>query len=276
MTEDILLPENLPQPEFAPDEENASQQVSSEELIAPDTHAHRSTFGWIDLLLVTACAAAVLLGGSVAIQRMVATQDTAGQPVSPVTLGLVSAFLESISIFFGQVVLGAVRRKHLLRMLGFVKPARKWMIISGLIGLAMIPLAGWITLLIQMILNLPVENPQLEFLLPDQFSWPGLIASFLLIGVLIPIVEESYFRGLVYPTLRSRWTVTASLVVSSAYFGLLHGNIALIGMAFILGLVLGWVYERSQSIWPPILIHSINNGMKILIMYLFIVFGILQ
>jgi membrane protease YdiL (CAAX protease family) len=81
---------------------------------------------------------------------------------------------------------------------------------------------------------------------------------------------------MVYTTMRGKWSVGLSLVVSSAYFGLLHGDIALAGMAFILGVILGWVFERSKSLWPSILIHMINNGIKILAIYLFVALGLIK
>jgi hypothetical protein len=110
-------------------------------------------------------------------------------------------------------------------------------------------------------------------LLPGEFSWGGLIAGLLLIGVLVPIAEEAYFRGLLYQTMRNRWRMSVSLIASSAIFGIVHGDIAVAGMAFILGLILGWVFERSQSLWTAIIIHAINNGIKIIAIYTIVGLG---
>jgi uncharacterized protein len=245
---------------------------------APESPAVKaeSPWKWLDLLLVTTGAGLLILGGSALIRLVINRQETAGHPVPIASTALLSALLEVLSLMGSLYFLGLVRKKKPWSALGFSRPTLHWVVIAGLIGLIMIPLAGWITLLIQMLLNLPTENPQLEFLLPEHFSLFGLIASFVLIGVLVPIAEEAYFRGLVYTTMRSKWSVGLSLVVSSAFFGLLHGNIALAGMAFALGVILGWVYERSKSLWPSIVIHMINNGIKILAIYIFVALGILK
>jgi hypothetical protein len=233
------------------------------------------SWNWLDVFLVTAGAGLLILAGSVLIRWGSSYLEATGVTVSKNTTGLASALLEVISLMVSLYFLGLVRRKRSWSDLGLILPTPFWAAISVLIGLFVIPLAGWITLLIQMIFNLPNQNPQLEYLLPGEFSWGGLIASVILIGVFVPIAEEAYFRGLVYQTMRTKWRVGISLVLSSAYFGILHGDIALAGMAFILGLILGWVYERSQSLWPAIIIHMINNAVKVLAIYILIAIGIL-
>jgi membrane protease YdiL (CAAX protease family) len=235
-----------------------------------------SPWNWLDLLLITIGAGLLFLAGSAGIRWLIDWQESAGSPMSIASSALISALLEVLGLMGSIYFLGLVRKKKSWSALGFTRPTLKWVVIAGLIGLLMIPLAALITVLIQMLFDLPAENPQLEFLLPDHFSVFGLAASFILIGVLVPIAEETYFRGLVYTTMRNKWRIGLSLVVSSAYFGILHGNIALAGMAFVLGIILGWVYERSRSLWPSILIHMINNGIKILAIYLFVALGILK
>jgi CAAX protease family protein len=235
-----------------------------------------SPWNWLDLLLVTIGAGLFILGGSALMRWVINRQEAAGHPVPITSSALLSALLEVLSLIGSIYLLGLLRKKKPWSSLGFTQPPAKWVAVAGLIGLVMIPLAGWITIVIQKLLNQPLENPQLEFLLPEHFSWFGICAGFILIGILVPIAEETYFRGMVYTTMRGKWSVGLSLVVSSAYFGLLHGDIALAGMAFILGVILGWVFERSKSLWPSILIHMINNGIKILAIYLFVALGLIK
>lgn len=50
-----------------------------------------------------------------------------------------------------------------------------------------------------------------------------------------------------------------AIAVSAALFGLLHGNLPQFIHAFVIGLLLGWLYYRTDSIIPGILFHWVNN-----------------
>jgi hypothetical protein len=239
----------------------------------PQTDTTENNWKWLDVILVTAGAVLLLLAGSMLVRWGGSRLEAAGTPLSKANLGLISAVLETFSLLASLYFLGLLRNRKPWSALGFIRPSPVWATIGLLIGLLVIPLAAVVTLLIQLILGLPNENPQLEYLLPGEFSWGGLIAGLLLIGVLVPIAEEAYFRGLLYQTMRNRWRMSVSLIASSAIFGIVHGDIAIAGMAFILGLILGWVFERSQSLWTAIIIHAINNGVKIIAIYTIVGIG---
>jgi membrane protease YdiL (CAAX protease family) len=83
--------------------------------------------------------------------------------------------------------------------------------------------------------------------------------------VLAPLLEEFVFRGLVQSGLSSvmknRWAV---VVISSLFFAGIHTVAwqALPGL-FVLGVVLGWVYEKRGSLWPSVLIHAGFNAANV-------------
>ena len=60
------------------------------------------------------------------------------------------------------------------------------------------------------------------------------------------------------------WAILASALI----FGLVHGNPVQMFFASILGVVLGWVYYRTGSLLPGMLMHFINNGMSVLLFHL--------
>ena len=130
-----------------------------------------------------------------------------------------------------------------------------------------IPVSGFIASMIQIILGLPQTNPQLPFLAPEGFNWFGAIGLFLFGGIIAPFAEELVFRGVLYQWLRDRFGMWPGILISSLIFGLAHGDIAVGGAAAILGIVLAWAFEKSQSIWPPVLIHLINNSVNIILLY---------
>ena len=51
-----------------------------------------------------------------------------------------------------------------------------------------------------------------------------------------------------------------SIVLSSLIFGVVHGNWVQAPFAFVTGLALGWMYYRTGSLLPGILMHFVNNS----------------
>jgi hypothetical protein len=58
--------------------------------------------------------------------------------------------------------------------------------------------------------------------------------------------------------------VWAAALISSGIFGLLHytdpDSIAVVPQLALLGVLLAWLYERTGSLWPPIILHVLNNA----------------
>lgn len=87
-------------------------------------------------------------------------------------------------------------------------------------------------------------------------------------SLMAPLVEETMFRGLLYPGLRARWGTWAGMALSSAIFALVHptlpgGFLPL----FTLGFGMALAYERRGSLLPGIVMHSLNNTLFMLISF---------
>ncbi len=194
------------------------------------------------------------------------------EPTTAQSLGL--AIIEAIALLAGVYFFGLRRLHYRWKDIGFNKIGRKWLVATISISIVVIPLSGLITILVVLALGLPLENPQLEFLIPEDFSWISGIGLFIFGGIVVPIAEEVFFRGVLYKWLRERWGIFIGVSVSSIIFGLVHIDIAIAATAFVLGIVLALIYEYSNSLWTAILIHIINNGVKIILLYLLFVLGI--
>ena len=85
--------------------------------------------------------------------------------------------------------------------------------------------------------------------------------GYLAVGLLAPIAEELVFRGAVLRSLL-RWNANHWLCIglSALAFALVHGNPAQMPHAFIIGLLLGWLYYRTGSIIPGVAYHWMNNS----------------
>lgn len=88
--------------------------------------------------------------------------------------------------------------------------------------------------------------------------------GYVAVGILAPLTEEVVFRGAILRTLlgmmskRNHWV---AIMISAAIFGAVHGNAAQFVNALLMGLLLGWMYYRTRSLVPGILLHWVNNTM---------------
>lgn len=99
--------------------------------------------------------------------------------------------------------------------------------------------------------------------------------GFIIISLFAPVVEEVVFRGAILrhillkgeedaregkSTFLSRNTAVKGIVISAALFSLAHGNPAQMPHAFVIGMLLGWIYYRTRSIIPGMVYHWVNNA----------------
>ncbi len=77
--------------------------------------------------------------------------------------------------------------------------------------------------------------------------------------VLAPIFEELFFRGLFYPALRRRIGPTWAIILNGAVFGVIHFQPLFMLSLILVGIVLAYLYEKTDSLAAPIIAHSLYN-----------------
>ncbi len=148
-----------------------------------------------------------------------------------------------------------------------------------LIGIASWLISYPLVLLVSQVISLSVSElfhpSRLEQMAVEQvkstFQSPPLYATtWFLVVFLVPIVEEMLFRGYLQTWIRQSLGTKRAILLSSAVFALFHfstsqglGNIELLGALFVLASFLGFIYEREQSLWAPIALHSTFNIVSI-------------
>lgn len=91
--------------------------------------------------------------------------------------------------------------------------------------------------------------------------------------VVAPIVEEVFFRGFLFAGLRGRYGWQKAALFSAGFFAVVHLQPTAIVPIFLLGLVFAYLYERSGSIWPAILMHVSSNALALGAAYLLLEMG---
>ena len=88
-----------------------------------------------------------------------------------------------------------------------------------------------------------------------QSGWLGIIC----ISVLGPVLEEMLFRGAITKVLLQRYSPVKAIILSALIFGIFHINPAQVAGAILSGGLFAWLYYRTGSLIPGILIHILNN-----------------
>ncbi len=107
------------------------------------------------------------------------------------------------------------------------------------------------------------QMPELPNIAEQEFGTiMGTPWGYLVIGLLAPLSEEIVLRGAILKELLkseklSTWTAIA---LSALFFALVHMNPAQMPHAFLIGLLLGWMYYRTGSILPGVAYHWANNS----------------
>lgn len=163
-----------------------------------------------------------------------------------------------------------------LRDLGFRVPERqplREVFFAWGSYISILPIFGILLMVLLAIANLlhyePPSHPLVSvFLEEDMRAKPLIIYSIFLAVVAGPIFEEIFFRGFFYSVLRSKLGVRWAMVVTSAFFALIHENTFAFWPIFALGMVLAYIYEKRGSLLTPIVLHITHNA--IFIYYFFV------
>ena len=108
---------------------------------------------------------------------------------------------------------------------------------------------------------LPPEDYS-DILLDD--SW--FAVSFIALVLWTPFTEEVFFRGFIYEGFSQTFGDSKAILLSAGIFSLFHilaGPGVLIPI-FVSGLALAFLYHRTGSLWPCIVVHSIQNSFAVI------------
>ena len=95
------------------------------------------------------------------------------------------------------------------------------------------------------------------------------IWTFLMVGITGPVLEETLFRGIILEGFLARYRPGKAIFWSALLFGLFHMNPWQFIPGFLIGLLLGYIYLKTRSLIPVILVHVVNNSFSYLIMYIY-------
>ncbi|MBN2181620.1 MAG: CPBP family intramembrane metalloprotease [Sedimentisphaerales bacterium] len=113
------------------------------------------------------------------------------------------------------------------------------------------------------------QMPQHETLktISENLQLMPLIFSTTVAVMVVPFLEELLFRGLFQTMIRSilkvKYAAWLTIAISSSIFVLMHEDTSHWPTLFVLGIGLGYSYEKSGSLFRPVFIHMFFNAMSI-------------
>ena len=151
--------------------------------------------------------------------------------------------------------------------LGYTVPERKWAARGILFGFAALPIAYVLLALLRPVLDVTSSANLQQYFGGDEFTIAHAAAVLLYGGFLVPLTEELVFRGLLFRWLRQRLAFWPAAFISGAAFGLAHIRVDQMVIAGLLGLPLAWLYDRSRSLAPAIVMHQAYNSLVLMLTF---------
>jgi hypothetical protein len=108
--------------------------------------------------------------------------------------------------------------------------------------------------------------PVVHSMFKKQFSTDAL--SIIRIVIAAPILEEILFRGIILRGLLKGYPTYKAILISAIFFAVIHINPLQAFFAFFGGSFIGWVYYKTQSVIPGMVVHATINGTAMALFFL--------
>lgn len=100
-------------------------------------------------------------------------------------------------------------------------------------------------------------------------TWLGLLVNLMMIAVLAAVGEELIFRGILV-RLFHEWTrnIHLAVIIPALLFSALHLQFYGFFGRFLLGVLLGYLFVWSGSLWVPVFVHFMNNALAVVVSFM--------
>lgn len=113
----------------------------------------------------------------------------------------------------------------------------------------------------------PTEAEMVSSGLMNELMSDNELLTFAVVALTPAICEEMLFRGFLFSAFRGRYKIVVSVLLTAVIFGVYHMSIVRFFTTALLGAALAVIVYYSDSIFPAMMMHAINNGIAVLQMY---------
>jgi membrane protease YdiL (CAAX protease family) len=151
-------------------------------------------------------------------------------------------------------------RQSIMQALGFrrfnIRRVLPWII---LLFLAFF-LVNYLYQLLITTFHLPLQTNDQVVLERGKVTPISIDATLLAAALIAPVCEEVFFRSFAFMGFLRRMPLWLAVVLSALLFALVHLDLASFAVLFCIGLALAFLRWYSNSIWPGIILHALNNA----------------
>jgi hypothetical protein len=97
----------------------------------------------------------------------------------------------------------------------------------------------------------------------------ALVLNFIMIAIIPPLMEELLFRGTMQPLIQKGLGPHMAIILTGAFFSFVHMDFYGFFPRMLLGIMFGYLFYWSGSLWVPIFAHFLHNGLQVVALYLF-------
>lgn len=137
------------------------------------------------------------------------------------------------------------------------------------ITLPVIILAGFV---INLISSYYGQAPQMQEIVQWVLEEKSVfvLGSLIFFGVVVaPVMEEIMFRGFLQPALKNSLGRRYAITITASLFAAVHMDIFAFLQIFILGMLLGYLYEKTQTLVASIVVHILHNSLTLVFLLYF-------
>lgn len=110
-----------------------------------------------------------------------------------------------------------------------------------------------------------LDQPQdIGFVSPSAIE---LLFAFIVLVLLTPFVEETLFRGFLFRAYRRRFGLLIATLLVSLLFAAVHAHFNVQIDVFVFSLVLCYLREKTDNLWPCVILHMLKNFIAFVIFY---------
>ena len=189
--------------------------------------------------------------------------------IAPIIIGCIAVhFTKNFEILGWTMLLGYLfisilyfGKRYVKLSFGRIEKHMVW----PMVGISVLVATAYSFILVSVLNLIDIEHlipKEIESVREGIKSLPQGTAGLLCCCILVPIVEEIGFRGIFLDgLLKSRCRPWVAIIITALLFGVLHGYAVKSIICMAMGIIVGWLYWRTDSVIPGIIFHVVNNSL---------------
>lgn len=226
-----------------------------------NSYFNQSAWSWKELIMLLTLVLVLIPFFIEYLLMQYLTEIFQNELYSGTLIGLIMSIIFTLGVYFI-----AIRPKSLSwKEVGFQRFKKSYW--GPILGWTIVLIIGSILLsyIVEWIFDMGTDNSKTDSL-QTRLTTMNIVIAFVSAAIISPIYEEIFYRGFLYRWIRTKYGLLAGMLISSFIFMLVHiPTFNSLPYTFLSGLIFAWTYEKTQSIYPAMIIHALFNGLAILL-----------